>query len=240
MKNGFKGFPAEGIAFLRDLKKHNDRDWFTPRKPIFEEKVRVPMIELVRAVHGEMARFAPEYVGDAVKCVYRIYRDTRFSKDKTPYKTYVSALMLRNNFDRYDGSAAYYFAVSPEGIEVAGGIYKPDRETLLAVRQHIAANTAGFRATFENRKVKKLLGELQGESLSRVPKGFAADHPAVDLLKRKDYLLETKLDAKLATTPRLLGEMVARIAAMTPFIEYLNQPLVRQKAKRKRDEQFLK
>ena len=88
--------------------------------------------------------------------------------------------------------------------------------------------------------MKKLLGELQGESLSRVPKGFAADHPAIDLLKRKDYLLDTQLDAKLATGPRLQGEVVARIEAMTPFVEYLNQPLVRRKAKQKRDEQFLR
>jgi uncharacterized protein (TIGR02453 family) len=240
MKSGFVKFPAEGIAFLRDLKKHNDRDWFTPRKPIFEEKVRQPMIELVRAVHGEMARFAPRYIGEPAKCVYRIYRDTRFSKDKTPYKTYVSALLLRIDFDRHDGSAAYYFSLSPEGIQVAGGIYRPDRDTLLAVRQHIAANTAAFRATYENRKVKKLLGDLQGESLSRVPKGFPADHPAIDLLKRKDYLLDTQLDAKLATTPRLLGEIVSRIEAMTPFIEYLNQPLLRRKAKQKRDERFLR
>jgi uncharacterized protein (TIGR02453 family) len=239
MKSAFTGFPKEGIAFLRDLKKHNDRDWFTPRKPIFEEKVRQPMIELVRAVHGEMARFAPQYVGEPVKCVYRIYRDTRFSKDKTPYKTYASALLLRNSFDKNDGSAAYYFSISPEGIEVAGGIYRPDRDTLLAVRRHIAANTAAFRATYENRKVKKLLGELQGESLSRVPKGFDADHPAADLMKRKHYLLDTQLDAKLATTPRLLREVAARIEAMTPFIEFLNEPLLRRKAKQKRDEQFL-
>jgi uncharacterized protein (TIGR02453 family) len=240
MKSAFKGFPAEGMAFLRDLKKHNDRDWFTPRKPIFEEKLRQPMIELVGAIHSEMARFAPQYIGEPVKCVYRIYRDTRFSKDKTPYKTFVSALMLRNNFTRHDGCAGYYFSISPEEIEVAGGVYRPDRDTLLTVRQHIAANTAAFRATYENRKVKKLLGELQGESLSRAPKGFAVDHPATDLLKRKDYLLDTQLDPKLATTSRLLGEVVARIEAMTPFIEFLNQPLLRHKARQKRDAEFLR
>ena len=240
MKSGFKGFPTEGIAFLRDLKKHNDREWFMPRKAIFEEKVRQPMIELVAAVHGEMARFAREYVGEPGKCVYRIYRDTRFSKDKTPYKTFASALMLRNTFDKRDGSAGYYFSVSPECIEVAGGIYKPDRDTLLAVRQHIAANTPAFRATWENRKVKKLLGELRGETLSRVPKGFDADHPAIDLLKRKHYLLDIELDAAIATGPRLLTEVVARIEAMTPFIEFLNQPLVRRKAKQKREERFLR
>jgi uncharacterized protein (TIGR02453 family) len=240
MKTGFRGFSKEGITFLRDLKKHNDREWFTPRKPIFEETVRQPMIELVTAIHGEMSRFAPQYVGEAAKCVYRIYRDTRFSKDKTPYKTFASALLLRNNFNRHDGSAAVYFAVSPQSIEVAGGIYKPDRDTLLAVRQHVAANTTAFRATFENKKVKRLLGELQGEMSSRVPKGFSSDHPAAEFLKRKHYLLDVELDPKIATTPKLLGEIAARIEAMTPFIEFLNQPLLRQKAKKKRDEQFLR
>src|SRR5205823_14822061 len=115
MKTTFPGFPAAGIDFLRDLKKHNDREWFTPRKPVFEAQVRQPMIDLVTAIHREMQRFAPQYAGgEPAKCVYRIYRDTRFSKDKTPYKTYASALLLRNGFDKYTGSAGYYFAISPE------------------------------------------------------------------------------------------------------------------------------
>ncbi len=101
MKVSFQGFPKEGIAFLRALKKNNDREWFTPRKSTFEATVRQPMIELVGAIHSEMLRFAPQYVGEPAKCVYRIYRDTRFSKDKTPYKTYASALFLRNGFDKY-------------------------------------------------------------------------------------------------------------------------------------------
>jgi uncharacterized protein (TIGR02453 family) len=240
MKGTFPGFPKEGIAFLRALKKNNDREWFTPRKSDFETTVRQPMIELVSAIHREMLRFAPQYVGEPAKCVYRIYRDTRFSKDKTPYKTYASALLLRNGFDKYAGCAAYYFAVSPENIEVAGGVYTPDRDVLLAVRRHIAENHKQFRATFSSPKVKKLLGELQGDSLSRVPKGFDPDHPAADLIRRKQYLLDTELDPKVATTPKLLGELVARIEAMTPFVEFLNRPLVARQSKLKRDETFLR
>jgi uncharacterized protein (TIGR02453 family) len=236
----FPGFPAEGIAFLRALKKHNDREWFTPRKSTFEAKVRQPMVELVSAIHGEMLRFAPDYVGEPAKCVYRIYRDTRFSKDKTPYKTFVSALLLRNNFDRYAGSAAYYFAVSPENIELAGGIYMPDRDVLLAVRQHLAENHREFRATYETARVRRLFGELSGESLTRVPKGFDAGHPAVDLIKRKQYLLDVNIDAKLAATPELFGEIVTRIEAMTPFIEFLNRPLLQRQARLKREEKFLR
>jgi uncharacterized protein (TIGR02453 family) len=236
----FAGFPAEGIAFLRALKKNNDREWFTPRKSTFEDKVRRPMIELVSAIHGEMLRFAPDYVGEPAKCVYRIYRDTRFSKDKTPYKTYASALLLRKNFDRYAGSAAYYFAVSPENIEVAGGIYSPDRDVLLAVREHVAENHKEFRATYARPKVKKLFGELSGDSLTRVPKGFDAEHPAADLIKRKQFLLDVSIDAKLAATPELFAEIVTRLEAMTPFIEFLNRPLLGRQAKLKREEKFLR
>ena len=239
-QNQFGGFPAEGIAFLRALKKNNDREWFNSRKSTFEAKVRQPMIELVTAIHGEMLRFAPDYVGEPAKCVYRIYRDTRFSKDKTPYKTYVSALLLRNNFDRYAGSAAYYFAVSLENIEVAGGIYAPDRDVLLAVREYIAENHKEFRATYETPKIRKLFGELSGQSLTRVPKGFDASHPAADLIKRKQYLLDVNIDAKLAATAKLFGEIVTRLEAMTPFIEFLNRPLLRRQAKQKREEKFLR
>lgn len=240
MKGTFPGFPKEGMAFLRALRKHNDREWFTPRKSVFETNVRQPMIELVSALHREMLRFAPHYVGEPAKCVYRIYRDTRFSKDKTPYKTYASALFLRNGFSKYTGGAAYYFAVSPEDIEVAGGVYTPDRDVLLAVRQHIADNYKEFRATFGRTRVKKLFGDLEGEVLTRMPKGFNPDHPAAHLIRRKQYLLDSRLDPKLATTPELLGEIAARIEAITPFVEFLNRPLVARHTKQKRDGEFLR
>jgi uncharacterized protein (TIGR02453 family) len=240
MKTTFPGFPAAGISFLRDLKKHNDREWFTPRKPQFEEQVRRPMIELVAAIHRGMARFAPQYVGEPEKCVYRIYRDTRFSKDKTPYKTYMSALLLRHGFDKNMGSAAYYFAISPENIEIAGGIYTPDRDVLLAVRQYIADHYKELRAILAKPKLRKLCGELQGASVSRMPKGFACEHPAEDLIRRKYYLLDTKIEPKLATTPKLAAELLARIEAMLPFVEFLNAPLIARRTQAKRNAAFLK
>lgn len=239
MKSTFAGFPKEGIAFLRALKKHNDREWFTPRKAEFEAAVKQPMIELVGAIHREMMRFAPQYVGEPAKCVYRIYRDTRFSKDKTPYKTFASALLLRSGFDRHAGSAGIYFSVSPAEIEVAGGVYMPDRDVLLALREYIAENHRQFRATFAAPKVKKLFGDLWGDSVSRVPKGFDAEHPAADLIRRKHYVLSAQLDPKIATTPNLLGEIVVRIEAITPFVEFLNKPLVARVQKQKREAKFL-
>lgn len=227
------------MTFLRGLKKNNNRDWFNPRKPVFEEHVKQPMIELVAALHQDMMRFAPEYVGEPAKCVYRIYRDTRFSKDKTPYKTFASALMMRHGFSKNEGSAGIYFSVSPENIEVAGGIYMPDRDALLTVRQHIAANHEQFRKTFETAKIRKLFGEMWGESVSRIPKGFEPDHPAADLIRRKHYVLSASIDPKLATTPKLFGEILTRIEAMIPFLEFLNHPLRHRQAKQKREEKFL-
>jgi uncharacterized protein (TIGR02453 family) len=224
MKSTFRGFAPEALAFLTQLKNNNDREWFTPRKHIYEEQLRQPMIELVRALHGRMMEFAPQYVGEPAKCVFRIYRDTRFSKNKIPYKTNIAASFRHARSGKHEG-AGYYFSISPDEIEAGGGIYMPSPETLLKVRQRIAGEHAEFRATFETAKVRRLMGELYGESAARAPKGFDAAHPAIDLLKRKQFCLFTSLDPKLATTPKLCGELVKRFEAITPFIEFLNAAL---------------
>lgn len=234
----FPGFPAEGLAFLRGLKKNNDREWFNARKAVFEESVRKPMLELVRAVHAHMLDYAPEYVGDAAKSVFRIYRDTRFSNDKTPYKTYVSAYLWRNDLGK-DRGAGFYFYVSPQETGVAGGLYQPPPDDLLIVRRTIAEDAESLRQLFENRRIKKLFGELEGPALTRPPKGFGADHPAIDLLKRKGFTLHARLDPAIATTPKLYREIVTRIEALTPFVAYFNRPLVEKTRKKKREEAFL-
>jgi uncharacterized protein (TIGR02453 family) len=239
MKHSFPGFPAEGLKFLRDLEKHNDREWFTPRKEIFDEKLRQPMVELISALHQEMARFAPDYIGEPSKSIYRIYRDTRFSKDKTPYKTHIGALLWRNGTEKND-AASYYFAISNKSVQIGAGLYTSEPDGLLAVRQMIAADPKPFRATFESAKIKKLMGELYGEPMTRVPKGFDPAHPAADLLKRKRLFLYIELDRALATSPKIVKEIATRFEAMAPFVDYINRPLLALKSKQKRDEQFLR
>jgi uncharacterized protein (TIGR02453 family) len=219
----FPGFSPEALAFLAELKENNDREWFTPRKAVYEERLRQPMIELVRAIHGYMLDFAPQYVGEPAKCIFRIYRDTRFSKDKTPYKTHTAAWFPRNSLVKE--GAGYYVAISPEGVDIGGGIHNPDPAALLAIRTFIADDPDTFRKTFETPKVRKLLGEMQGESAARAPKGFAADHPALDLIRRKQYVLFSKLDTEVATTPKLLPEVVKRFEAITPMVRFLNRAL---------------
>jgi uncharacterized protein (TIGR02453 family) len=230
-KTGFSGFPEAGMQFFRGLKRNNRREWFQPRKQTYDEQVKAPMVELVTAVTAEMMRFAPDYVADPAKAIYRIYRDTRFSKDKTPYKTHIAAIFPRRGLMKH-GGAGLYFSVSADEIEVAGGVYMPGPDELLAIRTHLAEHHEGFRQIVKSRKLRALMGDLHGEQLSRVPKGFPAEHPAADLLRYKQWLFYVMLEPALATTPKLFGEIRKRFEVMMPFIDCLNAPLVRAAKKR--------
>jgi len=224
VSSGFPGFPPEGVQFFRGLARNNRREWFQPRKAIFEESVKAPMLELVSALNAALMKYAPQYVTDPAKAVYRFYRDTRFSKDKSPYKQQIAASFPRRGLERHVG-AGFYCAVSHKEVAVGGGIYMPLPETLLAVRHHIAEHHEELRRITNSRTVRKLFGELQGEQLSRTPKGFPPDHPADDLLRRKQFLLYIELPPDTVTTPRLFREIETRFRAMAPFLEFLNAPL---------------
>lgn len=231
MAASFPGFPKEMVTFFRSLKRNNRREWFQPRKEAFERHIKEPMIALVAALNSEFSKFAPEFVTDPKKAIFRIYRDTRFSADKTPYKTHIAASFGRRGGERLT-AGGFYFSVSHEQIEVAGGIYHPAPDTMLVVRTHIAEHHQELRGILADRKVRRLLGELQGDELTRAPKGFDPTHPAINLIKMKDWILDTTLDPSLGTTPKLYKELADRFRAMTPLIEFLNRPLLARKPAR--------
>jgi uncharacterized protein (TIGR02453 family) len=230
MRSRFAGFPPETLQFFRALARQNNREWFLPRKALFEEKVRQPMRELVEALNAAMAGFAPEYATDPAKAIYRIYRDTRFSKDKTPYKDHIAASFFRSGTGphRYGG---YYVHVSHKEVAVGGGVYMPEPEVLLAIREHVAANHQKFRKILAAPAVRRLLGELHGERLTRVPKGFPATHPAADLLRFKSFILYVNLEPELATTPQFFTEVLARFRAMKPLLDFLTAPTAKKREK---------
>ena len=229
-RSGFAGFPPEALGFLRGLARNNRREWFQPRKAVFETSVKQPMRELVEALNQALAGFAPEYATDPEKAIFRIYRDVRFSKDKKPYKEHIAASFpLRGGMAH--GHGGFYVAISHKEVAVGGGVYMPEPAALLAIRNHIADNHAALRRILANPKVRRLLGELQGEQLARVPKGFCADHPAADLLRFKRYILYIELPAELATTPRLYQEIRSRFRATLPFLQFLTAPFGQAKKK---------
>jgi uncharacterized protein (TIGR02453 family) len=228
----FEGFPSEMVTFFRSLKRNNRREWFQPRKDLFETHVRRPMTQLVEALNGDFMKFAPEYVSDPKKAIFRIYRDTRFSPDKTPYKTHIACSFSRRGGERMS-AGGFYFSVSNDEVEVAGGIYHPAPDTTLLVRTHISENYKELRRILGGKRIRKLLGELQGDELTRAPKGFDPAHPAIDLIRKKDWILDTTLDAALTTTPVLYQEIADRFRAMAPLIEFLNRPLMARRPAQK-------
>lgn len=223
----FAGFPPEALAFLRRLKRHNNREWFQKNKEAYEQKVKAPMVELVLELGREMKQFAPEMLADPKRAIYRIYRDTRFSPDKTPYKTHIAAVLTPRALQK-GNSAGLYFHVSPTEVEIAGGVYMPAPEVWRTIREHIAGHHKKLRSILEAPEFRRLFGEVWGERLTRVPKGFPADHPAADLLRYKQLLADVSQPPELAESARLLPTLVTMFRGMMPLIRFLNEPLMRQ------------
>ncbi|MFN7924818.1 MAG: DUF2461 domain-containing protein [Bryobacteraceae bacterium] len=228
----FPGFPPEMPTFFRGLKKNNNREWFQARKEVYETKVKAPMADLMNALNGELAQVAPDYVTDPAKGIYRIYRDTRFAKDKTPYKDHVGGLFFHRVLGK--PAAALYVGASDKEVEVAGGFYMPGPDEMLAVRTLLAERHEEFLAMTTAKAFTKLVGEMKGDSLSRVPKGFASDHPAADLIRRKQWYWYVTFEPALATSPKLLGEVKKRLLALVAPVNFFNAPLLARN-KRERD-----
>src|SRR5882672_6084230 len=162
MKSNFPGFSPDALSFLRTLKRNNRRDWFQPRKEKYEAVIKAPMLEFVACVNEELSRFAPAYVTPPEKAVYRIYRDTRFSKDKTPYKTHIAAIFPRHSALKREG-AVFYFHFTEKELLAFGGVYSPEREELLAYRNLLQEHYEEFQAILADKQLKRLTGGLQGE-----------------------------------------------------------------------------
>ena len=221
----FAGFPPETLKFLRALARNNRREWFQPRKETFETKVKAPMTELVEAINAELLAFAPDHITDPKKAIYRIYRDTRFSADKTPYKTHFAAIFPLRGFERH-ASAGFYFHISPSSLAIAMGAYMPGPQDLLAIRTWLTDHHREFNAAAK--ALGKIMGELQGDSLARSPKGFDPAHSAADLIRRKAWYFGSELPAETIESPKLLSEIVKRFRAGAPVIAMLNAPLDRK------------
>jgi uncharacterized protein (TIGR02453 family) len=225
MINGFEGFPPETLRFLRQLKRNNNREWLLAHKDVYELKVKAPMTDLVLALGDELQPSAPEFVFDPKRAIYRIYRDIRFSADKSPYKTHVAAIFIPRGVPKKTG-ACLYFHIEPEQVMIAGGVYMPDSSTLRALRRHIAEHWSELQAITRQRNFKKMLGDLQGERLTRPPSGFAANHPAIETLKQKQFYVSKTEPAELAQEPKLFKRLVTLFSAMLPLVRFLNAPLL--------------
>jgi len=207
------------LKFLSDLAKNNNRDWFEANKMRFIE-AKTAFEEIVQGYIDEVSRFDPGLTGlQAKKCVFRIYRDVRFSKDKSPYKLNFGASMTEGG--RKSANPGYYIHLKPGDCFFGGGLYHPEAENLKKVRQEIDYNSESFLKLAEDKKFKSAFGEIWGEKLKRAPKDYTEDHPLIDYLKLKDFVVLHKIEDKDAVGKEYFKKGVEVYKMIKPYNDFL-------------------
>ena len=217
-------FTDETLTFLRALKRHNDREWFKARRDQYESHIRAPMVSVIERLATDFRGWAPELVATPKVSMYRIYRDTRFSPNKSPYKTHFAAVFPNRVLTKH-GGAGLYFHVDAEHVLVGAGIYAPEPRQLYQLRRHVAANRKRLRAIVESPVFLRSFGPVDGQRLKRVPKGFEPDDPAAEYLKLKQFLAGTERPSSFATSPRFYASLTRLFERLLPFVRFLNEPL---------------
>jgi uncharacterized protein (TIGR02453 family) len=224
----FAGFRPEAVQFLADLAEHNERPWFQARKSDFERLLKEPLEALCVALDARFAARGIPLGADPVRSPFRIYRDVRFSKDKSPYKTNIGASF--RYVDRApDGTPTLtgerrgggYFHLQPGEIFVGGGMWHPDPGPLAAWRAMVVGDRERVHAVIDDKAFTGRFGPVGGDRLKRVPAGFAADDPDIDLLTLKDVTFGRRLDDKEAFSPQLPDILAADLAAAVPLLRLL-------------------
>ena len=212
-----KQIPGSVFAFLKDIKANNDRDWFTENKARYQEQ------------HGIFKSFYENLVAemneqDEIEShkVYRIYRDIRFSKDKTPYKVNFSGSMSRATKWKRGG---YYFHIEPGNSFAAGGFWGPNSADLKRIRAEIAVDDQPLRKILADKTFVKTFGSLEGDQVKSAPKGYKKDHPAIDLLRYKQYLLMHRFTDKQIMDKGFVKKLTGVFKEMLPFFDYMSEVL---------------
>lgn len=227
-------FTKKTLAFLRALKRNNDREWFRTRKADYEQHVRGPMVALLGQLARDLPAFAPDLVSDPRVCLFRIYRDTRFSGDKRPLKTQVAAHFPSRKFPKGEG-AGLYIEVAPQWVWIGGGIYMPEATELRAIRAAIAADHRKFHRVVTAPAFRTAVGELGGDQLTRVPRGFLSDHPAAGYLRHKQFIGGREYPAEFAVSPRFYPELLSIFRGIAPLVSFLNTAILSEATKDTRD-----
>ena len=200
-------FTDEFLKFLRDLEKNNNRDWFNANKSRYVEHVKEPFEAFVQKLIDEMQKLDPSVLITPKDAVFRIYRDTRFSKDKTPYKTHVSAIVSQGG-RKNRSSPGVYVQFSGDDVRIYSGAYELDKKALQNVREGIASNLDKFNKLINDRKFKNKFGEIQGEKNKRIPKEFQEVAKEQPLIANKQFYYFAKFDPEFILDPKLPKKII--------------------------------
>ena len=230
----FRAFRPAALAFLKGLKKNNRREWFEERRQVYVHEIVEPLRALVDELDVRFAKLAPEYMGDPKRSPFRIYRDVRFSKDKSPYKSHAALWMYHRAPGRgvgkeVDGGAGFYVHLEPGACMVAGGIWMPPRPSLAKVRAHFSEDLGGWKkaigsATFKKRFVS-LNSSDPGALLKRIPRGFDENHPAAAWLRYNSFTVSADYTDAEMLAPTFVDRAMSDFALMLPMCRWLNRAL---------------
>ena len=219
-------FTAELFQFLRELRQHNDREWFLANKDRYETAVRDPFLRLIADLGPRLKTVSPNFVADPSPVggsMMRIYRDLRFSKDKTPYKTFVAAHFEHQNAVNGE-SPAFYLRFEPGGSTVGGGVWRPPPPVLREIRDAIVAKPDKWQKAVSGRSFRSGCG-MVGESLKKAPPGYDPDHPLIEDIKRRDFATSTPLEDREISGTHFIDALVERFRTMTLFMSFLTEAL---------------
>lgn len=210
--------------FLKDLKAHNNRDWFAANKPRFE-LAKKEFEEFVDALISEIVKFDPSIAHHSAKdCIFRIYRDVRFSPDKSPYKSHFGAhITSAARRSEIHSRAGYYIHLEPGDTFIAGGAYLPQGDWLKAIRSEIAYDPKEFKRILNNKSFKDYFGDMEGDKLKTAPRAYPKDHPEIELLKQKSFLAVNKCSDKDVLKTDFLQHCAKTCKALFPFDQFLNK-----------------
>lgn len=223
-------FRPAALTFFRQLARNNDRGWFAEHRATWETEVRGPLRDLVEELDVRLAAIAPELVGDPRRSIFRIHRDVRFSRDKSPYKTNAGCWWYHMDAgkgvgqDANGAGAGFYFHLSATEWFSAGGIWMPARPVLARVREALAEDPDGFGEIVLDARFKRRFGPLaEGAMLKRLPRGYPPGHPAERWLRYKSFTVSRRLTRTNVLNPRLADILARDVEVLRPFLRWLNR-----------------
>jgi len=222
MPEKFDGFPIDTFRFLDTLSKNNNRKWFEKHKSDYENFVRLPALQKIEAMTEPLKAISPHFLAVAKKSggsLMRVYRDTRFSKDKTPYKTNIG-IQFRHQKGKDVHAPGFYFHVEPDEIFIGAGIWHPDSPTLAAIRKRIMSKSKEWTKITTEKKMTRTFRQA-GESLVRPPRGFTPDHAMIEELKRKDHILVANLKHEDVARKSLCRKLAREFGKCAPYMKFL-------------------
>jgi len=220
-------FSRASLEFLEELKAHNDRDWFLANKQRYEEQVRDPFLRLIADLAPGFIKAQAPFVADPDPnrgSMMRIYRDIRFSKDKSPYKTFIAAHFHHARAKKESAATGLYLRIAPGSSVAGGGIWQPDPQTLKKIRDAIGKDSKAWQKVTAGLRVGPMCS-MAGESLKKPPAGYDEGHPCIEDIKRKDFAVSATLTDEEVCSPGLKDLLLKRYTASLPFAQFLSKAI---------------